>query len=123
MFRGSTTGKRAPLVEPRLACTDETALVSLVTITEDGGSYQSDGPVSITATETGESYRKTFSDVRSLEVSVDTEGTDAHGWERVFGDEWVRTSEGWTCTGSNVDPITQLSVHIVELDIEYAAPA
>ncbi|AHG00820.1 hypothetical protein HALLA_09340 [Halostagnicola larsenii XH-48] len=123
VFRLSNMGERTPVVEPRLACTDGIALVSLVTIAEDGGSYRSDGPIPITATETGASYRKTFSDVRSLEVAVDTDGTDAHGWEGAFDEEWVRTSEGWACSGSNDDPIDRLSVHVVELDVEYAAAA
>lgn len=123
VFRRSNTGERTPLVEPRLACTDETALVSLVTIAEGDGSYRSDRPISITATETGESYRKTFTDVRSLEVAVDTDGTDDHGWEGAFGDEWARTSEGRTCSGSTDDPIDRLSVHVVKLDVEHAAAA
>lgn len=123
VFRRSNTVERTPLVEPRLTCTDDIALVSLVTIPEGGDSYRSDGPISITATETGASYRKTFSDVRSLEVAVDTDGTDTHGWEGAFDEEWDRTSEGWACSGSSDDPIDRLSVHVIELDVEHAATA
>ncbi|SFS75787.1 DUF7289 family protein [Halostagnicola kamekurae] len=117
VFRTGETGERTPIVEPRLTCSDETALVSLVRITEDGDSYQSARRASITATETGTAYRETFSDVRSLEVGVETDDADARGWADGFGSGWTRTGSGWTCTGPNGDGIEQLSIHVVELDV------
>lgn len=123
VFQRSETGERTPLVEPRLTCTEETALVSLVTIAEESGSYQSRDPVSITATETSDSYRKTFTDVRSHQVEIGTGDAGGRGWEEAFGDEWTRTDRGWSCSGSDGEQIDRLSVHVVELDIEYTATA
>lgn len=117
VFRTGETGKRTAIVEPRLTCSDETALISLVRITEDGGSYQSARRASITATETGTAYRETFSDVRSLEVGVETDDADARGWADGFGAGWTQTDSGWTCAGSDGDGIEQLSVHVVSLEV------
>ncbi|KDE58740.1 hypothetical protein EL22_02820 [Halostagnicola sp. A56] len=123
VFRSGEMGERTAIVEPRLTCSDETALVSLVRITEDGGSYQSARRASITATETGTAYRETFSDVRSLEVGVETDTADTRGWTDVFGSEWTQTGRGWTCAGSDGDGIERLAVHVVELEVSVVPSA
>ncbi|MDJ1430694.1 hypothetical protein [Halostagnicola sp. A-GB9-2] len=118
VFRTSETGKRTSLVEPRIQCEDETAIVSVVKIKEDNRAVQSNGVVSVTATET-ESYRETFFNVNALEIDVETARSSDRGWERAF-DGWTETGDSWTCTGSEGAVVDSLSVHVVTIDIDYA---
>ncbi len=119
VFRTDESGEQTVLTEPRVRCTDETAIISVVTIEEDGRSIQSDGIVSITATET-KSYRETFSDISSFEVGIETDRTSDRGWERVFADGWTETGDRWTCLDSDGPVVDSVTVHVVTIDIDYA---
>lgn len=107
VFRRDGDGSRVMLSEPEMQCSDSHAVISVVTLTHDGGALSSDGTVQVIG-ELQSRYlwypenRTGSNDVATVDhVNVTVESSGTHGWESYFEDE-----DGWNHVSSSDDEIT-----------------
>lgn len=101
------------LKRPQLRCGNETAVVSLVTVSADDRSIQTDGGLGFTMTVENRSS-KVYADADRVDISVADTDYDA-AWNSTLEDgEWDRTGATGTC-----DNLDRVIVTIVDVDVEY----
>ncbi|WP_369727630.1 DUF7289 family protein [Natrarchaeobius versutus] len=119
VFRESD-GSSAVISDPMFTCREETAMISLVKIEDDGRSIQSAQPTEFEM-EHRDSTREYFDedndDVDSVEIEVDG-GPYADGWQMYLENDehWDDSESHWECDAERV------SIDVVEIDIDYESP-
>nr|WP_309545795.1 hypothetical protein [Natrinema limicola] len=112
VVRGDDSGS-VFLKRPQVRCDDETAVISLVTISADDRSIQSSGQVGFTISEVNRTS-KAYSGVAEVSIDVDPNSQNSDAWNSTL-DDWSGGNDGTCSLGGG----GQVVVTLTEVDIEY----
>jgi hypothetical protein len=103
------------LKRPRLRCGNEAAVISLVTVSADEGSIQTNGGIGVTMTVERRSS-KVYTNTDRVNVSVVDTDYDAAWNSTLESGNWARTGTTGTCDFTNPGRVV---VTLVDVNVEY----